>query len=403
MARILNALWLALTELRRNWTRSALTSLGVLIGVAAVIAMVGIGRGATQSIEGDLASMGNNLLMVESGRGGGPQARTAAVPFDLTDAQAIETQVPYLSAVAPVANASTTAVSGGLEWTTTVTGSTSGYLIAADWTIADGRGFTEGEERSGAAVCLIGETLREELFEYQQPLGASVRLGDVSCRVVGLLEAKGENTMGMDQDNVILAPLGLVQRRMLGSTDISTILVSVDEVEHMDMASGSLELLLRKRRHVTSDDTVNFEIRDTREMAARVSGITNLLTAFLAAVAAVSLLVGGIGIMNIMLVSVTERTREIGIRMSIGALEGDVMLQFLVEAVVLSGLGGLAGVLVGIGLTAIGSVALDVPFVIEPVVTSCALIFSALMGVVFGYWPARRAARLEPIDALRHT
>ncbi len=403
MARFLNALALAVTELSRNWSRSALTSLGVLIGVAAVIAMVGIGRGATQSIEDDLASMGTNLLMVTSGTGGGPHARVAAPAFDMNDARAIEQQVPYVVAIAPTVNASTTAVSAGVEWQTNITGSTIGYLSVGDWDIAQGRGFTEGEERAGAAVCVIGDTIRDELFDGQDFMGEEIRLGAVSCTIIGLLDAKGENTMGGDQDDLIYVPITFLQRRISGSADIAVIMVSVDEVSHMSAAHDALDLLLRDRRHIISDDTVNFEVRDTREMASMVGGITNLLTAFLAAVAGVSLLVGGIGIMNIMLVSVTERTREIGIRMSIGALEGDVMLQFLVEAVVLSLLGGVSGVILGLGLTAVGSWALDVPFVIEPLIIGLALLFSALMGVGFGWWPARRAARLEPIDALRHT
>lgn len=403
MGRFLNALGLALSELRRNWTRSALTSLGVLIGVGAVIVMVGLGRGATASVQSDLAGIGNNLLMVESGTGGGPHARTAAPPFDLADVRAIEQQVPHVVAVAPTVSAAVTAVIGAEEWDTSVSGSTRGWLVARGWSVGLGRMFDEGEERSGAGVCVLGETVRRELFGELDPLGAELRLGKVGCTVVGVLASRGGNTMGMDQDNLILTPISFVQRRMLGNDDIGFISVSIDEMANMDLARDALDVLLRERRHISTDAAVNFEIRDTREMASLVTGITNTMTTFVAAVAAVSLLVGGIGIMNIMLVSVTERTREIGIRMSIGALEGDVMLQFLVEAVVLSGAGGLAGVVLGIALTAAGAALLDIPFVVEPAAVLLALVFSAFLGVVFGWWPARRAARLEPIDALRHT
>ncbi|MEN0065853.1 MAG: ABC transporter permease [Myxococcota bacterium] len=403
MARLANAVGLALTQLRRNWTRSLLTSLGVLIGVAAVIAMVGLGQGARASIEDDLSDMGTNLLMIESGTGGGPQARSPAPPFDLNDIRALERQVPYIRAVAPMVSSRATAQSGGIEWNTKVQGSTRGFLVARDWDVAVGRGFTDGEERTGAAVCVLGATVHQALFEGLDPLGAQVRFGAVSCDVIGVLDAKGTNTMGMDQDDLIFVPLSLVQRRLIGTTDLASILVSIDDVAHVDVARGSMDQLLRSRRHVTSDETVNFQIRDTRRMASMVRGVTNTLTAFLAAIASVSLLVGGIGIMNIMLVSVTERTREIGIRMSIGALEGDVMMQFLVEAVVLSLFGGGLGVGLGIVATAALATALAVPIVVDPAIVALSLTVSAVLGVVFGWWPARRAARLEPIDALRHT
>jgi len=401
MPRLTNALRLAITELRRNLGRTFLTSLGILIGVAAVIAMVGIGRGATASIEADLASMGTNLLLVESGTGRGPQARTATRPFQQGDVDRLAREVPHLQAVAPVSSSSVTSVYGGVSYDTTVTGSSNDYLVATGWTVASGRSFTTGEELSGAPVCLLGDTVREELFGQADPLGTKVRIGEASCTVVGVLGAKGENTMGMDQDDLVFATLGLVQRRLVGNTDLNSIFVSVDEADNMDVALLSLDATLRDIRHVRSDDTVDFTVRDTREMASRMSGITTLLTGFLAAVAAVSLVVGGIGIMNIMLVSVTERTREIGIRMSIGALEGDVMLQFLTEATVLAALGGIMGATLGVTLTAIGAFLLDVPFVVEPVIVLGSVGFSALMGVFFGWMPARRAARLEPIDALR--
>ena len=403
MSRFLNALSLALSQLRRNLSRSVLTSLGVLIGVAAVITMVGLGQGATASIEGDLASMGSNLLILQSGTGGGPQRSTNAPPFALADAAAIRSSVPYLAAVAPQMSASVTAVVGDAEWSTSVTGSNNDYLILSNWSLASGRSFTEGEERAGSPVCVLGETVRTNLFGSGDPTGASVRLGASTCTVIGVLDPKGANTMGMDQDNLVLAPIGFVSRRLVGNSDISTILLSVDRADHIDAASGTLDALMRARRHITGDSTVNFQIRDTREMAGQVTSILGVMAAFLSAVAAVSLLVGGIGIMNIMLVSVTERTREIGIRMSIGALEGDVMTQFLVEAVVLSGLGGALGAILGVGLTAIGASIMDIPLVVSPAVLVGAMLFSAGLGVGFGWVPARRAARLEPIDALRHT
>jgi putative ABC transport system permease protein len=403
IAVFLNALDMAVKELSRNITRTALTSLGILIGVGAVIAMVGLGTGATRSIENDLASMGVNLLFVSPGTGGGPHGRTPAPPFTVADAKAIESQVAHVAAVAPVANAPTTAIRGDLDWDTTINGSTRSWLDTLGRSIGRGRVFSEGEERSGAAVCVLGQTVVEELFDRADPLGEEIRLGKVACTVIGVLAAEGENTMGMDQDDSILMPLSTVQRRFLGTTDVPVLYVSADSPETMSRVAGGIDVLLRERRHITGDTSVNYSINDTQEIANMVGGITSILTMFLAAVAGVSLLVGGIGIMNIMLVSVTERTREIGIRMSIGALGSDVMTQFLVEAVVLSAFGGIMGVVVGVIGTWIGAYAIGIPFVLDPPTILLAVGFSALMGVAFGYWPAQRAARLEPIDALRHT
>ena len=400
--RTLRALRLALSQLRRNLVRSALTSLGILIGVGAVIAMVGLGNGATQSIQSDLSSIGVNLLFLTPGTRGGPGHSASAPPFDAADADAISQQIPALLAVAPLVSTNATAVYGGLDMDTSVTGATNDYFTAMARGVAEGRLFTEGEVRSGSAVCLLGQTVRETLFGDLDPIGADMRMGATSCAVIGILEAKGENTMGMDQDDLVIAPMAMVQRRMLGTTNVSLVLISVADPLRSDEAKAAIEALMDHRRHVSGDATRNFTVSDTKEMASMVRTVTSVLTAFLAAVAGVSLLVGGIGIMNIMLVSVTERTREIGIRMAIGALEGDVMMQFLVEALVLGALGGVLGVAFGIGATAIGAWAIHIPFVVNPLVVVGAVAFSGLMGVAFGWFPARRAARLEPIEALRH-
>ena len=397
----MNAFSLAFSELRRNWSRTLLTSLGILIGVASVIAMVGIGRGATASIEADLASMGTNLLMVEPGVRRGPQSRGNARPFRLSDVERIAREVPYTVAVSPSSSSSTTLAYEGLTYDTSVTGANEGYLTATGWSVLNGRNFSSTEAKSGAQVCLLGDTVVESLFEGANPIGASMRVGSTSCTVIGTLVAKGEDTMGRDQDDVVLAPFPLVQRRLLGTTDVSNIFVSIDDEAHLDLAIAALDATMRDLRSVTTESTVDYTIRDTREMASRMSSITGVLTGLLAAVAGVSLLVGGIGIMNIMLVSVTERTREIGIRMSIGALEEDVMLQFLTEATVLAAFGGLLGCMVGIGITGVVSLVMGIPFVVEPIIAIGSVLFSALMGIFFGWMPARRAARLEPIDALR--
>ncbi|MCB9760298.1 MAG: ABC transporter permease [Alphaproteobacteria bacterium] len=400
---IRNAVRIALTEIGRNLTRSLLTALGIMIGVAAVIAMVGLGQGTTASIEADLASMGNNLLILSPGSGHGPAARTPAPPFTARDAEVIAQQVPQVLAIAPTVNASATLVFGGEEVDSVVYGSTRAWFQVMNRELAEGRLPTLGEERAGAAVCVLGETVRSTLFGGESAVGAELRVGKMSCRVIGLARAKGANTMGMDQDDFVFTPMATVQRRLLGTTDVSVIYLSVDHPDHIDVVKEEATALMRQRRHIAANSTDNFTVRDTRELAQMVTGITTVLTAFLGAVAGVSLLVGGIGIMNIMLVSVTERTREIGIRMAVGALERDVLTQFLVEAGMLAAMGGVVGVAVGLLGAWIGARALGVPFVFNLPVTLGAVGFSALVGVVFGWYPARRAARMEPIDALRHT
>jgi putative ABC transport system permease protein len=396
---IANAIWMALRQIARNPTRAALTGLGILIGVASVILMVNLGQGATASIEEDLASMGQNMVIVTPGADRGPGSRTSARPFDRSDADAIAA-VDHVAFAAPVASTSVTAQSDGEDRPLSVTGSTSDFATIQQWQIASGRMFDEGEQRGGAAVCVLGTTAAQDLFDGQA-LGATLRLGSVSCEVVGVFAPKGANTMGMDQDDFALVPIATVQRRLLGTDDVATVLLSVDSEAHLDAAIADIETTLRARRHIAPGATDDFELMDTREMASMVSGITGTLTVFLSAIAGISLVVGGIGVMNIMLVSVTERTREIGLRMAVGALERDVLTQFLLEAVMLSGLGGVAGVVLGVALTVLGATLLDVPIVVNGPVVLGAVVFSGLMGVVFGFLPARRAARLEPVDALR--
>ena len=401
---LMNAFRIAVTEIFRNLTRSMLTALGILIGVAAVIAMVGLGQGATAAIEGDLEAMGNNLIFVTPGVSQrGPSPRAQAPPLTVRDAEAIRQQVSHVVAVTPVANAAATLVYGDEEVDTTVNGGGLDWFAVADWEVVEGRKPTQGEMISGAAVCVLGDTVREALFGGEAALGAKIRVNKMSCEVIGLTEVKGTNTMGMEQDDFVFVPIATAHRRLLGNTDVSSILVSADHTSNIDSVTQETESLLRQRRNIASNTSDNFSVSDTREMAEMIRGITNILTAFLGAVAGVSLLVGGIGIMNIMLVSVTERTREIGIRMAIGALERDVLTQFLVEAGLLSAMGGGLGVAMGLLGSWGGAKLMDVPFVFNMPVTLGALLFSAVVGVVFGWYPARKAARMEPIDALRHT
>jgi putative ABC transport system permease protein len=399
-----NTFVLALRAIRRNLLRSFLTVLGIVIGVAAVITMVTLGNGATQAVRDQISSLGSNLLMVRPGQRMGPGAgSTGAPPFKQADLDAIRSQIGGVRAVAPEVRSSVTAVANGRNWSTTVTGSTGDYFTVANWTIASGRGFTADEEDSGAAVCVIGATIRRELFGADRlPLGEQVRVKSFSCEVIGVLASKGQSAMGMDQDDTLIVPLKTAQRRVTGSSRVGTILVSVRDGTDTARVVSALQGLLRERRKLAADADDNFNVLDTAQIAQTLSGTTRLMTSLLGAVAAVSLLVGGIGIMNIMLVSVTERTREIGVRLAIGALEREVLMQFLIEAVVLSSLGGLAGVVLAFGASLGLASLMQVPFAFDPGINLLAFAFSAAIGVVFGYFPARRAARLDPIDALRH-
>jgi putative ABC transport system permease protein len=393
---------LALRAIRRNVMRSVLTTLGIVIGVASVIIMVTIGQGATAQVGQQIASMGSNLLMVSPGKRLGPGQSSNTVPFKAADGEAILESVGSIAAVAPVSSQGLQAVYGNENWSTTVTGTEIQYLKITNRAIASGRQFSESEARAGAAVCIIGATVGKELFGGQDPIGAKIRLERLSCEVVGVLQAKGQNTMGMDQDDIVVIPLRTFQRRISGTQDVAMFQVSVEEGASTTKAQGDIHLLLRERRHLSAGDDDNFSVMDTKEIANMLTGTMTLLTTLLSAVAAVSLLVGGIGIMNIMLVSVTERTREIGIRLAIGALEREVLVQFLVESVVLSSCGGLIGIVLALGTSLWATSALGVPFILNPVIITVAFLFSAIVGVAFGYFPALKAARLDPIEALRY-
>jgi putative ABC transport system permease protein len=396
-----NTLLLALRAIRRNLMRSFLTILGIVIGVAAVITMVTLGNGATKSVSDQIASMGSNLVMVVPGQRFGPGSG-GAPNFKSADVEAIRNQISGAESVAPVVNKSVTAVYQANNWATVVSGSNNDYFRAGNWQLEQGRTFSETEERAGKAVCVIGGSVREKLFGGQNPVGSEIRIKQFSCEVVGLLKSKGQSAMGSDQDDIVVMPLRTVQRRLTGSQDINRLSVSVRDGASIDAVKKQLGLLLRERRNIGENEDDDFRVMDTRQIAETLTGTTKILTMLLGAVAAVSLLVGGIGIMNIMLVSVTERTREIGIRLAIGALEREVLLQFLIEAVVLSSLGGLVGIALATGASMGLARVMGVPYIFDPAINIASFLFSAAIGVIFGYFPARRAAGLNPIDALRH-
>jgi putative ABC transport system permease protein len=398
-----NTLLLALRAIRRNLMRSFLTTLGIVIGVAAVVTMVTVGNGATQAVRAQIESLGSNLLQVRPGQRLGPgQSSAGAPPFRVADAAAIAAQIGGIVAVAPEVRAAVTVVADGRNWSTTVTGTTNEYFTTGNWTLADGRIFETAELQAGASVCVIGATVRREVFGSADALGRPLRVRSFTCEVIGLLASKGQAAMGLDQDDTVVMPIVTAQRRLTGSTRVNTLLVSMQPGADADQLKASLAQLLRERRKLGAGDDDNFNVLDTQQLAETLSGTTALLTSLLGAVAAVSLLVGGIGIMNIMLVSVTERTREIGLRLAIGALEREVLAQFLIEAVVLAALGGLIGLVLATGASIGLSALLQVPYAFQPGINLLAFVFSAAIGVVFGYVPARRAARLDPIEALRH-
>ena len=400
---LLNALLLALREIRRNLLRSFLTVLGIVIGVGAVITMVTLGNGATRMVADQISSLGTNLLMLRPGQRLGPGRDSAGAPnFKLSDVEAIQQQINGLQTVAPVVGSSVTLVAGTQNWSSTVSGTTNAYFTTGNWKLAGGRQFNDDEESNGKAVCIIGNTVKKELFAGQSPLGNSVRVKSFDCEIIGVLAAKGQGGGGMDQDDTVLMPLRTAQRRLTGSLDVSSLMISLKDGVNSAQAIAQIRSLMRERRKLAENADDNFNVMDTKQIAETLSGTIGTMTALLGAVAAVSLLVGGIGIMNIMLVSVTERTREIGIRLAIGALENEVLLQFLIEAVVLSAFGGLVGVALAF-LACLGiSGAMNMPFLFNPAINFTAFGFSAAIGVIFGYVPARRAAQLDPIEALRH-
>ena len=393
---------LALRSIRRHLLRSFLTILGIVIGVGAVVTMVTLGKATTAAVQQQISALGSNILQIRPGQGfgrggGGPQPPN----FKPEDVEAIAQQVAGVTAVAPQASASATAIYEGANWSTSINGTTSAFLTVQPWPLVSGRYWTAAEQEAGKAVCLIGNTVRQNLFRGADPIGARIRLGNISCDVIGALSTRGQGGFG-DQDDVVVMPIKTVQRRFTGNRDVRLMLVGVDTDYQTSTVQAAITDLLRERRHLTGARDDDFNIFDTKQISDTLTGTTTLLTRIVAAVAAISLVVGGIGIMNIMLVSVTEHTREIGIRLAIGAVAREVLLQFLVEAVALSCLGGVIGLVIAQGVILALVPVMQVPWTFDPQINLIAFAISAVIGVVFGYFPARRAAALNPIDALRH-
>lgn len=390
---------LALREIRRHILRSILTTLGIIIGVAAVVTMVTLGNGVTASVQEEISSLGASNFIIFPVR----TTRGTIRPFDEADVRAVQQQIAGVEIAAGNVSATATAFYNGQDWDTRVQGVTNALLEAQSVKIAEGRPFNSDEELAGKNVCLLGLKVRAAIFPPDaSPVGARMRLGDVSCDVIGVVEERGQGGGGADDDDAVYLPLKNVQRRFRGNDNLDYFVVKYDPSYSAATVQDSLVGLLRERRLLQDAEPNDFNVIDTAQVNQALGAATGALTAMVAVIASISLLVGGIGIMNIMLVSVTERTREIGIRLAIGALAREVRLQFLTEAVVLCALGGLAGIALGF-VASVGLASLiDVPFVFDPMINLVSFVFAAAMGIVFGYYPASRASKLDPIDALRH-
>jgi len=394
--------------LLRNKLRAFLTMLGIIIGVGAVIAMVAIGEGSKKSIRDQLSGMGSNMITIRPSSnvtvgGGARLGSTGLQTLKVEDADAIKKQASYVTSVSPGVNANGQAINGSLNWPTTMQGVSPEYLGIRDWKLKDGISFTQADVNSAAKVCLIGQTVVENIFTNgEDPVGKIIRFNKIPIKIIGVLEEKGENTFGQDQDDIVLAPYTTVQKRMLAIPYVQTIYASAMDEQSSTLATDQVSSILRKQHRLKTADDDDFTVRTQAELINTISSTSQLLTVLLAAIASISLVVGGIGIMNIMYVSVTERTKEIGLRMSIGARGLDILLQFLIEAILISITGGLIGVALGITASKLVTAFLSWPTYITESSIVLSFLVCAITGVFFGYYPALKASRLDPIEALRY-
>ena len=408
---LLATIAVALRALRVNALRSGLTMLGIVIGVGAVIAMVAVGAGAQDRVNQQIESLGANLLIVfnSSGRQGGARLGAGSrLSLTLEDARALQTEIDAVAFSAPTVRGSTQLIYGNLNWSTNTQGTTPEYFTVREWDVVEGRMFSADDVRRSAKVAVIGKTVADNLFVDQTPIGETMRIKKVPFEVIGVLAPKGQNSFGQDQDDVVLIPITTARTRVLGTSarsrpdSVNVISVKAVSAARMKEAEEAVNEFLRQRHRIGPGEEDDFTVRNLSEITDARAESQRILTLLLAAVASIALLVGGIGIMNIMLVSVTERTREIGLRMAVGARRRDILVQFLVEAVTLCLIGGLVGVIAGLGGAALVANLAGWPVLIEPLALVIAVAFSGAVGVFFGYYPARKAARLDPIDALRY-
>ncbi len=402
---LLNTLRLALTAILRNKIRAGLTMLGVIIGVASVIAMIALGSGARAAIDAQIQAQGTDVIFVSAGSFGRPGAvrggAGSTTSLTLEDAAAIA-QIPGVARSSPMVRSRSQVIAGNQNWNTTVEGGNEDYVAIRNWVIADGANFTARDVLVADKVCLLGATVAETLFPEQDPVGQIVRIKNLPFRVLGVLARKGQGQWGQDQDDVILAPYTTIQKKLAGITHIHQLALSATRSEVVEATAVAITRLMRQRHRITNPEEDDFTVRTVEEMAATRVEMAKTMTLLLMSVASVSLLVGGIGIMNIMLVSVTERTREIGLRMAVGARMGDILRQFLAEAITLSIVGGALGVLLGVIASETLTQGLGWPTMITPQSVVVAFAFAAMVGIFFGYYPARKAATLDPIEALRY-
>ena len=395
----------AFRALRRNKMRSVLTALGIIIGVAAVIAMVGIGNGAKAQVEAQIASLGQNLILVFSGSTTASGIRTGwggAGTLKVEDAKAIRREVPAVTAVSEEVWTNTQVAAGNQNWSTRVYGESEDYFDIRQWPLADGAPFTPQDVRSAHKVCVIGRTTATQIYGDDDPVGQILRVKNAPFTVIGVLTTKGLSAHGVDQDDIVVVPYTSAMKRVAGGTILRNIIVQVADANQMSVAQQQIIELLRQRHNIRAGRDDDFTVRNQQEIADAATATTDVMTGLLGAIAGVSLVVGGIGIMNIMLVSVTERTREIGVRMAVGAHGTDILTQFLTEAVTLSSVGGLLGIIVGIGASQFLAWKFQWPTLISISSIAIAFLFSAAVGIFFGFYPAREAARLDPIEALRY-
>jgi putative ABC transport system permease protein len=399
-------LGVGIQALSRNRMRSMLTVLGIVIGVAAVIATLAIGHGAREAVQAQIRSLGANVLNVFPGTqtaGGARFGMGSITTMTVDDANAIRQECPAVDAVAPTVRSFAQIVFGSQNWNSQVQGTTADFVIIRQWPLESGVFLTDADVRGAAKVCVLGQNVKQQLFGAADPIGSTVRVKDIPFRVVGVLTAKGSGMgMGGSQDDVVLVPLTTAQRKLLGITHVHNLLVSAKSETQVTAASDQITELLRQRHRIRPGGDQDFMLFTQQEFASSAAATSRVMTLLLASIAAVSLLVGGIGIMNIMLVSVTERTREIGIRRALGAKQSDILMQFLVEAAVLSLAGGLLGVLLGVLAASLVSQLARWPTIVQPSAVMLAFMFASAVGVFFGFYPARRASRLDPIDALRY-
>ncbi len=396
---------IALRALRRNKLRSVLTALGIIIGVGAVIAMVGIGNGAKAQVDAQIASLGKNVIIIWAGNvtsGGVRMGQGNAGTLLMRDVEGIAQEIPGVAAVSPEVWLGGRAIAGSQNWNTRMLGESPEYFTIRQWPFMAGMSFTEQDVRGATKVCVLGKTVADQLFGDEDPIGQVVRIWSVPMVVVGVLAPKGMSVMGTDQDDVIYAPYTSVMKRFLRTNNLRAINVQTTSQDLLTPVQRQIEALLREHHHISPPREDDFTVRNQEEIAQMATATTRVMTLLLAAIASVSLMVGGIGIMNIMLVSVTERTREIGIRMAVGAHARDILLQFLIEAITLSSLGGILGIVIGIGAAKALSLLAGWPTLISMPAIVVAFLFSAAVGVFFGFYPARKASQLDPIEALRY-